>query len=100
MLNALILGRSYDAILICLCEDRRRPHVWENPSNACGNVSVQMHGYSGGHIGTLISAIYSGLFFHHNPQVVEFQIGSNDCSAQSFDVSHYLFLETDLKLKP
>lgn len=85
MLNILILGHSYVENLRRLCENWRKPHQWEDPSNCRGKVSVQMHGYSGGHVHTLTSAINSGLFVHYNPHVVIMQIGSNDCSVSKFD---------------
>ena len=46
----------------------------------CGKVSVHMHGYSGGYVKTLITAIEARLFVHYTPLVVICQIGGNDCS--------------------
>lgn len=49
-------------------------------------VSVDLHGYRGGNIKTLIAAVNSGLFLHYLPHVVICQIGGNDCSADRFDI--------------
>ena len=40
MLNILVLGHSCDENLRRLCEDERKPHQWEDPSNVRGKVSV------------------------------------------------------------
>lgn len=85
MLNILVLGHSYVENLRRLCEDERKPHQWEDPSNVRGKVSVQMHGYPGGTIKRLTTAIETGLFVHYNPHVIICQIGSNDCIWRSFD---------------
>jgi hypothetical protein len=61
----LVLGLSYVENLRLLCEDRSKPHQWENTSNARGKVSVQMHGYSGGTVKRLTKAIDTGLFVHY-----------------------------------
>lgn len=66
MLNVLVLGHSYVEKLRLLCEDRSKPHQWEDPSNARGKVSVHMHGYSGGTVKRLTKAIDTGLY---NPYV-------------------------------
>jgi len=68
-----------------LGEDSEKPHEWEDPGNARGKVSVHMHGYPGGYVKTLITAIEAGLFVHYTPQVVICQIGGNDCSNNFFD---------------
>lgn len=85
MMNILVLGHSYVENLRRLCENRRKPHTWENPSNAHGKVSVQMHGYPGATFKRLTEAIEAGLFVHYSPHVVICQIGSNDCDRYSFD---------------
>ena len=93
MLNVLVLGHSYVENLRLLCEDRSKPHQWEDPSNAPGKVSVQMHDYSGGTVKRLTKAIDTGLFVHYNPHVVICQIGGNDCSSECFDIAAF---KTDL----
>jgi hypothetical protein len=69
-----------------LCENPEKPHEWEDPGNAHGKVSVQMHGYPGGRVKTLITAIEAGLFVHYTPHVVICQIeGNAGCSNTFFD---------------
>ena len=63
-MNVLILGHSFVTNLRRLCENPEKPHEWEDPGNARGKVSVQMHGYPGGRVKTLITAIEVGLFVH------------------------------------
>jgi hypothetical protein len=70
MMNVLILGHSFVTNLRRLCENPEKPHEWEDPGNARGKVSVQMHGYPGGRVKTLITAIEAGLFVHYTPHVV------------------------------
>ena len=70
MMNVLILGHSFVTNLRRLCENPEKPHEWEDPGNARGKVSVQMHGYPGGRVNTLITAIEAGLFVHYTPHVV------------------------------
>ena len=70
MMNVLILGHSFVTNLRRLCENPEKPHEWEDPGNAHGKVSVQMHGYPGGRVKTLITAIEAGLFVHYTPHVV------------------------------
>lgn len=67
MMNVLILGHSFATNLRRLCENPEKPHEWEDPGNARGKVSVQMHGYPGGRVKTLITAIEAGLFVHYTP---------------------------------
>jgi hypothetical protein len=85
MMNDLILGHSFVTNLRRLCENPEKPHEWEDPGNARGKVSVQMHGYPGGRVKTLITAIEAGLFVHYTPHVVICQIGGNGCSNKFFD---------------
>jgi hypothetical protein len=60
LMNVLILGHSFVSNLRRLCENPGKPHEWEDPVNARGKVSVQMHGYPGGRVKTLITAIEAG----------------------------------------
>ena len=94
MMNVLILGHSFVTNLRRLCENPEKPHEWEDSGNARGKVSVQMHGYPGGHVKTLITAIEAGLFVHYTPHVVICQIeGNAGCSNTFFDEKSF---ETDL----
>ena len=88
MMNVLILGHSFVTNLRRLCENPEKPH-----GNARGKVSVQMHGYTGGYVKTLITAIEAGLFVHYTPHEIICQIGGNDCSNKFFDEKAF---ETDL----
>lgn len=77
MMNVLVLGHSFVTNLRRLCEYPRKPHEWEDPGNARGKVSVQMHGYSNGPVQPQITAIEAGLFVHYNPHVVICEIAGN-----------------------
>ena len=93
MMNVLGLRHSFVTNLRRLCEDPKKPHEWKDPGNARGKVSVQMHGYPGGYVKTLMTAIEAGLFVHYTPHEVICQIGGNDCSNKFFDEKAF---ETDL----
>ena len=89
MLNVLVLGHSFIKHSRQLCEDDRKPHQWEDPTNCKGKLHVQFHGYPGGRVDTLTHAIQTGLFIRYKPNIVQLQIGGNDCSLRSFDEEQF-----------
>ena len=65
--NVLILGHSFVTNSRRLCENPEKPHEWEDPGNARGKVSIQMHGYPGGRVKTLITQLrmaYLSIILH------------------------------------
>ena len=89
MLNVLVLGHSFIKHLRQLCEDDRKPHQWEDPTNCKSKLHVQFHGYHGGCVDTLTQAIERGLFIRYKPNIVLLQIGGNDSSLRSFDEEQF-----------
>lgn len=88
--TVLVLGHSFIHHLARFVADPSNPLEFAVPDQRYGNVSVAFHGKSGATLDRLLAYVKNcQLLDHYQPSVILLQMGGNDLSMQSFQLSQF-----------